>query len=237
MFRATYIALVLFALPLGTVRAEHFRDGGTPAGARGVGFGNQQGGGMFGGGFGQGQGGMGGGFGQQQGGGQQPQNNGKSREAAEKINKDGDEVRKNLTKATEQYSTGVNKLMDGFNSTLASLQKSSAENDSKEGLKSLAEMAARKSEDPATSTILDQIVSGYQAKAGTIVQQQTEITKAAMTLPEATPPVKNTLADKLAEYQPVGARAGNPLGDVQQASNNGGAGIPEVTGTHSRGVK
>ena len=164
---------------------------------------------------------------QQQGGGGQQGGPSKSREAAEKSIKDGDEVRKAITKTSEQFAQGANKLVENFNSTISSMAKSASEGDAGELLKQIKEVGTATA--LATTTVVDEIVSGYKAQADLLVKKAQMEAAAIVAVPKEEPMVKFTTMEKLSGAS--GFRGGgSALGDVMAVSSAAAENIPSLSG-------
>jgi len=162
----------------------------------------------------------------------QTQSNGKSREAAEKLVKDGDEVRKSMTKSSEQFNTGVTKLIDNFSNTVSSLAKSAGEEDFKENFKQLSQMASATAAD-ATSSVVDLIVAGFQEQAAVGVKKAQVEAAAAVAMPQNEPVERVLTRDKVLSSSDSTDR-NSPIAQAQAATSATSNALPaQTTNSHS----
>lgn len=170
----------------------------------------------------------------QNGGGQQqsapmaPQmpDNSKTKEAAAKIIKDGDEIRKKQETATQKSLEGMNKSVADFSKMVEGFNKTATDDSSKELMKTIGSLGkSTAGANEAMTTAMDMIVNGFKEGSGAIIKAAQET--AAVLANTKTPEVqrKPSSLDILASAAPSSGQ--NPLADAMSASSGKSDLIPK----------
>lgn len=180
------------------------------------GFGNNQFGGM-GGGFG----GMGGGFGGMGGGG--AQSNGQSRKAAEEISKLGLEASKGIQENLKTFSSGQEKSLQNF---MSSLKDTQVKEDNQKLLESLGKSSAEANSgaDTGMTAITDNIVKSIDEHKKTRIEILEAIGQA--TIRPVVVPAISPGASPVVNPGALAGRSGNPLGRIMGLSGKPDTKVP-----------
>lgn len=150
----------------------------------------------------------------------------KLKEAAAKSIKDGEEVRKKMQESTQKGVEGISKQIGEFSNMIANINKTTADDGSKELLKSIQNAGKSSSDDSATSTAMDMIVNSFKASADLFTKnaQATAAIIAQTKAPEVER--KPTSLDTLSAKSQNSSKD-NVLADVMSGSSGKDALIPK----------